>query len=281
MGARTVTARARWVVDLLRSTHPGPTVAVTIFATALAVAAGWGARAPLATGAVLAGQLSIGWGNDLIDAARDRRAARVDKPIVTGAVTEQAVRAAALTAVAVCVVASLAAGLAAGLVHLLAVGGAWAYNLGLKRTAASVVPFLVSFALLPAFVVLAVGGVPPWWLVSGAGLLGAGAHFANALPDLETDAVTAVRGLPQRLGRRRSAAAAAALLGAGALLVPVGLGWDGLSWLPRALLVAALGLAAAAGGVGWARATRSAFTLSMAAAGAVVALLVSTGDALR
>ncbi|MBA2316173.1 MAG: hypothetical protein H0V93_00050, partial [Euzebyales bacterium] len=70
-------------------------------------------------------------------------------------------------------------------------------------------------------------------------------------------------------------------LGAGALLVPVGLGWDGLSWLPRALLVAALGLAAAAGGVGWARATRSAFTLSMAAAGAVVALLVSTGDALR
>jgi 4-hydroxybenzoate polyprenyltransferase len=53
---------------------------------------------------------------------------------------------------------------------------------------------------------------PPWWLVAAGALLGAGAHFANVLPDLDDDARTGVRGLPHRLGWRMSALAAGGLL---------------------------------------------------------------------
>jgi protoheme IX farnesyltransferase len=75
-----------------------------------------------------------------------------------------------------------------------------------------VVPYAVSFACLPAFVVLGAGKTPPLWLLAAGGLLGAGAHFVNTLPDLDDDVRTGIRGLPHRLGRRGSLAAAAALL---------------------------------------------------------------------
>ena len=42
------------------------------------------ARGLLVTAAVLAGQLSIGWSNDLIDARRDRAVGRTDKPLAVG-----------------------------------------------------------------------------------------------------------------------------------------------------------------------------------------------------
>ena len=73
---------------LVLATHPGPTVAVTTVATLLAVAAGVGRRRgrSLVCAAVLAGQASIGWSNDWLDADRDRAVARADKPVVQGAV---------------------------------------------------------------------------------------------------------------------------------------------------------------------------------------------------
>jgi 4-hydroxybenzoate polyprenyltransferase len=77
---------------------------------------------------------------------------------------------------------------------------------------ASVVPYAVSFACLPSFVVLGTGARPPAWLVVAGGLLGAGAHFVNALPDLGDDERTGVRGLPHLLGQRGSLAAAGVLL---------------------------------------------------------------------
>ena len=78
----------------------------------------------------------------------------------------------------------------------------------------SVVPYLVAFGLMPAFVVVALPGhpAPPAWLVAAGALLGGGAHFANVLPDLADDAATGVRGLPHRLGALGSAVAAAVLL---------------------------------------------------------------------
>ncbi|MYV68716.1 hypothetical protein GT043_22805, partial [Streptomyces sp. SID2131] len=53
---------------LLRSCHLEPALAVTVFVTALAVAGGRGAAgATLVAGAVLVGQLSVGWCNDAAD----------------------------------------------------------------------------------------------------------------------------------------------------------------------------------------------------------------------
>src|SRR4051794_1773251 len=237
---------------LVLATHLGPTVAVTTVATLLAAAAGSSpGRVALVCAAVLAGQASIGWSNDWLDADRDRAVARADKPVVQGAVQPVRLRSAALVAAALAVVLSLAVGVVPGLLLLVLVASGWAYNAGLKRTAASVVPYVTGFGALPAGVVAAAPGGPiaPWWLAAAGGALGAAAHFANVAPDLEDDLATGVRGLPHRLGARVSAVAGALLLG-GASLVLV-LGPDGppsaAGWTVLALAVPAVVVAALAG----------------------------------
>jgi 4-hydroxybenzoate polyprenyltransferase len=280
--SHTKVRRFPLVLDLLRATHLGPSLVVTGLTSALAVANGLGAGSLLVGCAVLAGQFSVGWGNDWLDRERDRAALRTDKPIATGAVRERTVLRAALGAVVVCAVLSLPLGLSAAAVHLLAVGIGWSYNLGLKRTAASVVPYAAAFGLLPVFVSRAGGGATPAWTIVAAALLGAGAHFTNTLPDFERDALTGVRGLPHRVGERGSALIGALLLGAGAAVAAAGQGGPGvLPDVGLTALVACAALVLAVLVVAWRDASRAAFTLSMAAAGAVVVLLVSAGPVLR
>ncbi|MGY1600843.1 UbiA family prenyltransferase [Geodermatophilus sp. SYSU D00815] len=238
------------VRGLVLATHAGPAVAVTVVATLLGVAAGvGGARAVLLCAAVLAGQASIGWSNDWLDADRDRAVARPDKPVVQGAVSPSTLRLAALLAAALAVVLSLALGVVPGLLLLLLVASGWAYNAGLKRTAASAVPYLVGFGALPAGVVAAGPGTPaaPWWLVAAGAALGGAAHVANVAPDLEDDLATGVRGLPHRIGATASAVTGAVLLGAATLLLvlgppgaPTAAGWAGLVVALPAVVVAAL-----------------------------------------
>src|SRR3954454_20138120 len=207
------------------ATHLGPTVAVTTVATLLAVAAGVsGGRVVLVCGAVLAGQTSIGWSNDWLHADRDRAVARPDKPVVQGAVRPAALRTAALVSAALAVVLSLLLGVVPGVLLLVLVASGWAYTAGLKRPAASILPYVPGFGALPAGVVAAAPGIPiaPWWLVTAGGALGAAAHLTNAAPDLEDDLATGVRGLPHRLGARTSALSAALLLGAASLVLVLG-----------------------------------------------------------
>src|SRR3712207_2308934 len=100
---------------LLLATHAGPTVAVTTVSVLLAVAAGVGAGRTVLLGvAVLAGQASIGWSNDWLDAGRDRAVARADKPVVQGAIAAATLRTGALAAAGAAVVTSLALGLEIG-----------------------------------------------------------------------------------------------------------------------------------------------------------------------
>ncbi|MFI5759032.1 UbiA family prenyltransferase [Streptomyces sp. NPDC051569] len=243
----------RWSAALLRACHPGPTVAVTLLVLGLAVAAGQDAAGcALAATAVLAGQLSVGWSNDAVDAARDTAVGRAAKPVVGGAVDARAVGIAAVVALALCVPLSLAYGVAAGAVHLVAVAAAWTYNLRLKSTVLSWLPYAVGFAALPAFVTLGLPGQPrpAWWIVSAAALVGVGAHLGNVLPDIEADLATGVRGWPQRLGPR-----------AVRLLLPVP--------LTAATVLLALGGPGAAGGVG-----------TVGGVGMGVALVAAVGGAL-
>ncbi|MCX5192625.1 UbiA family prenyltransferase [Streptomyces sp. NBC_00249] len=263
---------------LLRACHPLPAAAVTVFAAVLAAAAGRGpAGTALTAAAVAAGQLSVGWCNDHADLRRDLATGRRDKPLVTGAVPARAVSRAALTALLLCVPLSLAAGAAAGAAHLVGVAAAWAYNLRLKGTAASWLPYALAFGLLPAFVTLGLPGAPwpPPWLTAAAALLGAGAHFANVLPDIADDLATGVRGLPQRLGARRSAALAALLvLGSTTALV---LGPPGpaspYAWTLLALTAGLLLATAPAPG-------RTPFLAVLAVTGGDVLLLLARGGGL-
>ncbi|GIH94751.1 UbiA family prenyltransferase [Planobispora siamensis] len=266
------------LAGLARACHPGPTAAVTLLTTALAVASGRDAAGcALVAAAVLAGQLSIGWCNDAVDAGRDAAAGRRDKPIVSGEVSVRTVRIAAIVALALCVPLSLASGVLAGTAHLVGVAAAWAYDLGVKATALSWIPYAVGFGSLPAFVALGLPGHPwpAWWAVLAGALLGCGAHLANVLPDISDDLATGVRGWPQRLGpaRVRALIPLPLLLATGLLvLAPPG--------PPAAGAWAALGAACVFAGAGLVlggRSPRVPFVAAIAVAAVDVVLLLAQG----
>lgn len=261
------------VPALLASCHPGPTAAVTVLTALLAVSGGTGwATGVLVVLAVLTGQLSIGWSNDLLDAERDGRSGRTDKPVATGAVAVRVLQAAIAVALGLCVVLSLATGLLAGAVHLLGVAMGWAHNLGVKRTVLSPVPYAVAFTALPAFVGLAgPDGLPPGWVLGAGAVLGVAAHLLNALPDLAADVATGVVGLPQRLGETpvRVLAPLLLLVGTALAVVRPGAGEPvpGWGW-------AALAAGAALSAVAAARRGRVPFAAAVGVALLCAALLV-------
>jgi 4-hydroxybenzoate polyprenyltransferase len=173
---------------------------------------------------ILCNQFSIGLSNDWLDAARDRRNGRVDKPIVSAEISSAAVARAATLLAAGSIALSLILGPSAAVAHLLFLASGWLYNVGLKSTVASVIPYIIGFGSLPAIVTLAAD--PPrlaqlWALAAGA-LLGVAAHFSNVLPDLHDDSVTGVRGLPHRLGARISGFVIAASLVSASLTIILG-----------------------------------------------------------
>lgn len=223
--ATAVPAPGGAVRGLLAAAHPAPALAVTLVAALLAVAADRPAGVVvLVAAAVGAGQLTVGWVNDLVDLPRDRAVARTDKPLVGGLVTPRAVAVATAVTAAACMVLSLALGWRAGGVHLVCLALAHAYNLALKATPWSWLPYAGAFGLLPAVAALAGPdpAEPAWWAILAGAALGVGAHLVNALPDLADDEATGVRGLPHRLGARRAQVLAALLLAAASALAALG-----------------------------------------------------------
>lgn len=267
---------------LLRLIHPAPAAAVVVLAAALAaiLSAERGgvdlARVVLVTLAVAGSQVLTGALNDWADRRRDAATGQA-KPIPAGLVTPRA--ALGLAAVGIAVQAAASAPLGATFLALggVAAGSAVAYDLRLSRTPASVVPYLVSFGVLPLWV--AAGVEVPLDRVAAAvplaATFAAAAHLANTLRDWEADAAGGSRSLAQVLGRRRSHVVAAALtlavgIGVGTALLVAGRltpavaigGLMGLvaviagarraAWLWRAQLVAAV-----AWTVAWALSTRA------------------------
>lgn len=236
------------MLALIRASHPEPAVAVTLVAALLAGGIGHGPSATARVAAtVLASQLAVGWLNDRLDAARDAAVGRPDKPIATGAVSGRVVGLAGLvTALATPALGLTLNPVAAGCAAI-GLGSALLYNWPLKAAPISPLPYAVSFGSLPAFVVLALPGspAPPAWLVAAGALLGAGAHFANALPDLVDDLRTGIRGLPQRIGPTGSWLTAAGLLLAATVVLVLGPpgppSWSGLIAAAAAIVVLTVG----------------------------------------
>lgn len=213
-------------VALLTAAHIGPGLAVTTVVGVLSAAHDLSAAtAVFLTAGAFAGQLTVGWGNDLLDAGRDRLVGRTDKPVATGELSPALVAACLVVAGAACVALSLAAGWRSGLVHLLlGVAAGHAYNLGLKATVFSWLPYAVAFGSLPAAVTLAgsTPDAPAWWMVSAAAGLGVAAHLLNTLPDFAADAATGIQGLPHRLGARVTRVLATFLLVAASAVAVIG-----------------------------------------------------------
>lgn len=265
-----------------RASHPEPAVAVTLVTAALALGVGRGAAgAAVAAAAVLAGQLSVGWLNDAVDADRDRATGRRDKPVAAGEVRRRGAWAAAWASLGLALGLTLLSGPEATAAHAAALAAAWAYDLRLKSSVASALPFALAFGLLPSIVTLGLPGAPwaPVWATAGGALLGSGAHLANALPDLDDDLATGVRGLPHTLGAATSRALAALLLGAATVVLVLGPpGPPGpvlLAGLGTAALVVAAGLA-----LGRRPGSRAPFRATLAVAVLDVGLLVGQGGRL-
>lgn len=212
-------------LGLLLSTHPGPAVAVTLVAVVLAIGVGLEPWRVIVLGLAFAlNQASVGLSNDWIDADRDRAVGRADKPVALGWVSESTARTAAVACALAAVALTLPLGWLAALAHAVFIASAWAYNAGLKSTTFSLLPYLLSFGLLPVIVALSLPDPrgSGWWAIGLGALLGAAAHFANVLPDLADDQQTGVRGLPHRLGARASGIATFALLAVAGVLGFVG-----------------------------------------------------------
>lgn len=177
---------------------------------------------------ILCNQLSIGLSNDWLDSARDSRNGRSDKPIANGEIARSTVAVVAILLATMSIALSLLLGPLAALAHGLFLTSGWLYNLGLKSSATSVIPYIVGFGSLPAIVTLA--ATPPQlaqgWAIAAGALLGIAAHFSNVLPDLDGDSATGVSGLPHRLGAQVSGLIIAVSLVAASLVIVFGSGAD-------------------------------------------------------
>ena len=270
-------------IALLKATHPGPAICVTIVALILGVAVDvTPVRLVILGFVVLAGQASIGLSNDLLDAGRDRAVGRTDKPVALGLIRERTVGAWAVGCAMASVASSVVLSPWVTIVNLVFLVSAWGYNFGLKNTVFSVVPYLVSFGLLPLIVTLSRPDPLPttWWAMGMGALLGAAAHFTNVLPDLDDDRRTGIRGLPHRMGRVGCGIAIGVALVAASVLAVIGLdeavrwiGWVGLAVNTAIAIVCAAFLMRKAQ-------TRMLFRLIILAALINVALLAVSGSSL-
>jgi 4-hydroxybenzoate polyprenyltransferase len=170
-------------------------------------------RLPLLLAAMLGSQLAIGWSNDYIDRESDARY-QAWKPVPSGLVDAQFLRFATVVALLVSVACGAALGVAPLLLLVAGTGCGLGYNLGLKDSRLSGVPFVVALAILAPFVWVSLDVYRDefLWLYALASPLALAAHIANTLPDLATDAASGRRGLAAALGRGRSLALLAACM---------------------------------------------------------------------
>jgi 4-hydroxybenzoate polyprenyltransferase len=190
----------------LRAAHFGPTVIVTTASFLLSLSQYSLIDSLRVAIAIFAGQLVVGWSNDFIDAPLDIAAQRTKKPIVSKEINPEQLKKSILVALFVALILSLFSplGLTGTLIHFLGILSATFYNLKLKSTIISPLPYIVSFGALPWAIYLPAGNQPPLWLFIDFMLIAVAFHFFNVLKDFQWDINQGVLGLPQRLGRNVS-----------------------------------------------------------------------------
>jgi 4-hydroxybenzoate polyprenyltransferase len=159
-------------------------------------------------------QFGIGATNDLVDAPRDA-GHKPGKPIPAGLVDRRVAAAVAGGAFAAGLLLAIPSGLPTLALALAVIGIGLVYDLGLKGTAWSWLPFAVGIPILPVFGWLgATGTLPPAFavLVPVAVAAGAALAIANALVDVERDQAAGVESIATALGPGRAWAIQAGLV---------------------------------------------------------------------
>lgn len=203
----------RKVRGLLKASHFIPSLIVSSIAFAFGVHYWWEGPAYVIAFTVFTGQLVVGWSNDLYDFADDQKHQRLNKPLVSGVITEKYLRSWLIFMVPFSLVVNILGplGFKGGLLYWLGIGCGVAYNFYFKFTFLSPLPFAVAFAILPSCIAISKDVTPPLWMWLGGALLGCAAHFVNVLKDLDQDRASEIKGLPQIVGKKASIAIAAVL----------------------------------------------------------------------
>jgi 4-hydroxybenzoate polyprenyltransferase len=212
----------------VRIVHPFPSLLVAVVTAAITCLASphdHALAAQLGFG-MLFFQFSIGVTNDIVDAEVDR-AGKPWKPLARGVIGRRTavLLAAGCAGAGLLITASLPTG--AWLIGALGLACGLAYDVYLKRTVLSWLPYAIAFPLIPVWAYVAADAWQAvlWWVFPFGAALGLALQLANQVPDIAADRAAGVRGAPQRLGVSRSSGIAVALFGivaSGVVLVLLG-----------------------------------------------------------
>jgi 4-hydroxybenzoate polyprenyltransferase len=152
---------------------------------------------------MLGGQLAVGALNEWCDREADA-VAKPWKPIPAGLVPPSHALAIAFGGIALMIVAGGLLGSVELLVLVIANGCGLIYDLGVKRTPLSWLPYLIALPLVPIWAWLVMDGFQPrlLWLYPIGGLFIVAIHLAQVLPDIAGDRGQGERGLAVVLGER-------------------------------------------------------------------------------
>lgn len=257
-------------VSLLRLVHPFPSgvVAGVTVAFVFLADASPGVRLPPTLGlGMLCIQFAIGILNDLVD-VEDDRANKPWKALARGLVPLAAARVVMGALIVTGLVLAGTYGTGSLAIAMAGLACGVAYDLRLKRTAWSWLPFAVAFPLIPiwAFVATDAWADLLWWTLPLGAALGYALHLANQAPDIAAEGE--IRGAAHRMGTERARwTAIGVFVGAAAVaagvLVASGVGM-------RAIIVFVAAGAAAVAGPLAARATHDGLFGVLAIGAAVV-----------
>lgn len=204
----------RRIIGLLRASHFGPNLLVTILSYFFAQLYWWEGPAFVIAVGVFCGQLVVGWSNDLIDYKDDLLHNRQVKPLVSGEISVPLLQNCLRVILPIAILINLFGplGFIGGGLSVFAIGWAVAYNFYFKFTIFSWLPFAVAFGSLPSCMALSKGQMPTLWMCLGGALVGTAAHFLNVIKDMEQDKASGIKGLPQRFGSKASLVSAFVLI---------------------------------------------------------------------
>ncbi|MEA2607020.1 MAG: hypothetical protein QOI00_1777, partial [Chloroflexota bacterium] len=160
--------------------------------------------------AMTALQLGIGTVNDIVDAPRDA-GRKAGKPIPGGLVTPAGARLIAIGCFLAGIVLAASVSSATGVLAPVIIAIGLAYDLLLKGTAWSWLPFAIGIPILPLFGWIGIASSLPiafLVLVPAAMAAGAGLAIGNTLVDVERDRDAGISSIALRLGPTRARRAA-------------------------------------------------------------------------
>lgn len=198
-------SRRRVVRGYLLLPHLVPVLVVELAVAGFAAIAWRGAPPPALLAqlllAMLGAQLVIGAVNELVDLPFDA-IGQPWKPLPAGDVSVKGARGVAAVGGVLAVVFGLPLGLSSFALLALGTGLGLAYDLWLKRSAWSWLPYLLALPLLPIWVFTALGRPEPRLLLLYplGGLATIGIHLAQALPDVAVDRAAALPTVTSRAG---------------------------------------------------------------------------------